>query len=476
MPNDDDFGPVQRGGGFSPRGVDVNPKPRPRSRPDAYAEHGPSENEGFAPPLKGRKSRVPVVRQRRRPLRIILLVLLVLILAAIATGVAAALSANNQIERVNVKGLEPSGSGQRNILLVGSDGREDMTAKQRRKLGTGNFDGTRTDTILLLSIEGSRGAMLSFPRDLYVPRCDGTPGRINAAYGIGGASCLVRTVNGISDIPITNYMEVDFLGFHDIVQAVGGVRMCLKDPISDRDAHIDLPKGCQRLNGKESLGYVRVRKIDNDLGRIERQQRFMKELAAEIAQPSTVFNPLRLFSTGNAVGSALTADKGTGVTDLAALARAGAALSKTKFPQFAVPATNTSVGGAAVLDITESEAEPLFQSFRDGSVLDQASSGGAVTPEDVSLEVHNGAGTPGLAGAVAEELTTRGFEVTDVGNADTVDTTVVQYRKGRKAHAELVAQQSPTGSAQTEQVDSGPPVVLILGRDAAAAAKANSGG
>ena len=473
MPNDDDFGPVQRGGGYSPRGVEVNPKPRPRSRPDAYAEHGPQENDGFAPPAKGRRSRVPAVR-RRRPLRIILLVLLVLILALAATGIAAALSANNKIDRINVKGLEPSGSAQRNILLVGSDNREGMTAKQRRKLGTGNFDGNRTDTILLLSIEGSRGAMLSFPRDLYVPRCDGTSGRINAAYGIGGASCLVRTVADISDIPITNYMEVDFLGFHDIVEAVGGVRMCLKAPISDRDAHIDLPKGCQRLNGKESLGYVRVRKIDNDLGRIERQQRFMKELAAEIAQPSTVFNPMRLFSTGNAVGSALTADKGSGVTDLVALARAGAALGKTDFPQFAVPAANAFVGGAAVLDITESEAEPLFQSFRDGSVLDQVGDG--VTPEEVSLEVRNGAGTPGLAGAVAEELTNRGFTVTNVGNAETVKTTVVQYRKANKEQAELVAKQSPTGTAQLEQVDSGAGVVLILGQDAAAAAKANSGG
>ena len=471
MSNDDGFGPVQRGGGHSPRGVDINPRPRPKSRAGAYEEHGPAD-DGFAPPERGRQQRVAAPR-RRRWLRTVLLVLLIGVLAVIATGVAAALSANNKIERINVKGLEGANNGQRNILLIGSDDREGMTKAQRRKLGTGNFDGNRTDTILLLSINGSRGAMLSFPRDLYVERCDGTSGRINAAYGLGGPSCLVRTVAAVSDIPITNYMEVDFLGFHDIVEAVGGVRMCLKEPISDQDAHIDLPKGCQRLNGKESLGYVRVRKIDNDFGRIERQQRFMKSLAKEIAQPSTVTNPAKLFSTGNAVGSALTADKGTGVTDLAALARAGAAMGKTQFPQFTVPATNAFVGGAAVLDITEAEAEPLFQSFRDGSVLDQV---GKVAPEDVSLEVRNGAGTAGLAGAVAEELTQRGFNVTNVANAPTVETTVVRHREGRKEEAELVAAQSPTGTAQLEQVDQGPPVVLILGQDAAAAAKANSGG
>ena len=470
MTDDDDFGPVQRGGGFSPRGPEINPRPRPKSPSGAYEQHGPPDDapDGFAPPQRGRTSPL-TTSKRRRPLRVVLLVLLALVLLAVATGVAAAVSANNKITRVAVKGLEPADGGRRNILLVGSDGREGMTAAQRRRLGTGNFDGERTDTILLLSLEGSRGAMLSFPRDLYVPRCDGTSGRINAAYGIGGPTCLVRTVSEVSGIPITNFMEVDFLGFHDIVEAVGGVRMCLKEPISDRDAHIDLPKGCQRLDGKEALGYVRVRKIDNDLMRIERQQRFMKELAKEIAQPSTVLNPVRLFSTGNAVGSALTADKGLGIPDLAALARGGAAMGRTEFPQFAVPNAGASIGGASVLTIVEEEAEPLFQSFADGSVLEQV--GGDVTPEEVSLEVRNGAGTPGLAAAAAEELESRGFTVTQVGNSDPAARTVVRYTEGNEEKAQLVAQQSPAGSAPIKLSPDGAPVVLILGKDAADAAQ-----
>ena len=465
MTQDDGFGPVQRGGGHSPRGVDINPRPRPKSPKDAYEQHGPEE-QGFAPPQRGRHNPLKATK-KRRPLRIILLVLLALVLLAVGTGIAAALSANSKITRVPVKGLAPITNGQRNILLVGTDSREGMTKAQRKRLGTGNFEGERTDTILLLTLEGSRGAMLSFPRDLFVPRCDGTEGRINGAYGIGGPSCLVKTVSEVSDIPITNFLEVDFLGFHDIVEAVGGVRMCLKEPIKDRDAHINLPKGCQRLNGKQSLGFVRVRKIDNDLGRIERQQRFMKQLAKEIAQPSTVVNPVKLFSTGNAVGSALTADKGLGVSDLIALGRGGAAMGRTDFPQYAVPTTGASVGGAAVLSIIDEEADPLFQSFRDGSVLDQV--GADVTPQEVSLEVRNGAGTPGLAGAAAEELEKRGFTVTNIGNATPVAKTVVLYTKGNADKAKLVAAKSPTGSAAVRRTRTGPPVVLVLGRDAATA-------
>ena len=465
MTNDDGFGPVQRGGGSSPRGVDINPKPRPRSRPDAYAQHGP--DDGFAPPERGSHSPLKA-RKPRRPLRKILVVLLVLVLVAVAVPFAAALSANSKIERIGVRGLQPVQGGQRNILLVGSDKREGMTKADRKRLGTGRFDGNRTDTILLLSIQGDRGAMLSFPRDLYVELCDGSEGRINGAYGVGGASCLVDTVSRVSGIPITHYMEVDFLGFADIVAAVGGVRMCLKEPIQDEDAHIDLPKGCQKLNPPEALGFVRVRKIDDDLGRIERQQRFMKSLAKEIATPSTVLNPVTLFRTGNAVGSALTADRGLGLADLIALARAGAAMGKTDFPQFAVPATPDFAGAASVLRVVDAEAEPLFRSFRDGSVLELA--GSDVRPEEVSLEVRNGAGTAGLATAAADELERRGFTVTNVGNSDPLDTTVVRYTKGNKDEAELVAQQSPFGPAQTEQVSGGPPVVLILGRDAAEAA------
>ena len=462
MTDNDGFGPpVRGGGGHAPRGVDVNPRPRPRSRPGAYGEHGPADDDGFGPPTQ------PATPKARRPYRRILkiaaLVLLALVLAAIATGIAAALSANSQITRVGVRGLSPVVGGQRNILLVGSDNREGMTRKQRKELGTGNFDGNRTDTILLLTIQGSRGAMLSFPRDLYVERCDGTSGRINAAYGIGGPTCLVRTVAAVSDIPITHYLEVDFLGFHDIVEAVGGVRMCLKEPISDRDAHIDLPKGCQRLNGKESLGFVRVRKIDNDLGRIERQQRFMKELAKSTAKPATVLNPFRLFSTGNAVGNALTADRGLGVFDLAALGRAGAAMGRSKFPTMAVPADGANIGGAAVLTVNDAKAQPIFESFRDGSVLDQVDAG--LQPEDVAVVVRNGAGVPGLAQAAAERLTDRGFVVTNIGNAKSTKTTVVQHRASQEDAAKLVAAEVP--GAQLQEVPRGAAVTLILGEDAA---------
>ena len=120
------------------------------------------------------------------------------------------------------------------------------------------------------------------------------------------------------------------------------------------------------------------------------------------------------------------------------------------FPTFAVPANPAWVGGASVLALDEAEAEPIFRSFRDGSVLDLAGSGD-VAPEDVRVRVLNGAGVPGMAQAAADVLTERGFQVTRIGNHDPVERTVIEYTEGHQEEAELVANQAP-GQAELRQL------------------------
>ncbi len=460
--NDDGFGPVarSRGGGRVRTRAPVRAEPA-SVRLSREVPAPPPADDGFGPVQGGRR------RGRGRRLgRTLLLVVLVLLLAVVGTGVALALSANSRITRIPVRNLRPA-DGQMNVLLVGSDSRDELTRRQRRRLGTGSStEGARTDTILLLSVRGSRAAMLSFPRDLYVERCDDTTGRINVAYAIGGPSCLVGTVSEVSGIPITHYMEIDFLGFSNMVSAAGGVRMCLKEPISDADAHIDLPAGCQRLNGKEALGFVRVRKIDNDFGRIERQQRFLKALATQIAQPSTLTDVPRLFSTVNATAEALTTDRRMGLFDLARLALAGRGMATGSLRTLAVPGTPQVIGGASVVVPDEAAAEAVYASFRDGSVLRAAGEGrAALTPADIELEVVNGAGVPGLAGRASRVLGEAGFTVTGVSNTDRVERTVVRFTAGHRPEARFLAAQIPGGAA-VERVESGSPLVLVVGPDA----------
>jgi LCP family protein required for cell wall assembly len=417
------------------------------------------------PPANRRAPARPAQRHRRPrrgwPGRIALYALIV-VLALALYGLGALLYASSRITREPVDGL--SHGNVYHVLVTGSDSRANLTRSQRRQLNVGgDAGGTRTDTMFVLSIRGSRAAMLAFPRDLFVTRCDGSSGRINAATVIGGQSCLVETVSSLSGLPIRHTVQIDFRGFRNVVNAVGGVELCLDRPISDRDAGIDLPAGCQVLEGVDALGYVRVRKIDNDLERIKRQQQFLKALAEEVAQPSTVLNPIRFYRTAGAAGSALRADESLSSIDLLRLGVGGRGVANGRIVTETVPSTPATVGGAAVLQVTQPAADEIFERFRSGAIFDEVpSSDRTVAPEDVEVRVLNGSGVEGLAGRTAQELESLGFTVVDVGNAATTSTTTVRYPRGQEAEARTVAGELPEDVAVEE--DEGVDVVtLVLG-------------
>jgi LCP family protein required for cell wall assembly len=377
-------------------------------------------------------------------------------------GLGALFYASGRITREPVDGLDRGRIY--HVLVTGSDSRERLSDKQRNELNTGSAGGERTDTIFVLSVQGSKAAMLAFPRDLWVTRCDDSEGRINAASGIDGQSCLVETVSQLSGLPIRHAIQIDFLGFRDVVDATNGVRVCLDRPIADRDAGIDLPAGCQRLRGSDALGFVRVRKIDDDLGRIQRQQQFLEALATEVAQPSTVLNPFRFYGVAGAMGGALRADEGLSSFDLLRLGMGARGVASGSIATETVPAVPANVGGAAVLQVSQPDADNVFERFRTGAIFDQVPSGDAtVAPEDVELVVLNGSGVEGLAGQTAEELEAGGFVVRDVGNAPETTTTVVRYPDGQEAQARTVADQVPGGGVDVELDDDVDVVTLVLG-------------
>jgi LCP family protein required for cell wall assembly len=377
--SDDGFGPVQRGGGSS-RGGGAPVKPLARS--ESPRGRSAADDDGFGPTVGGRGGRggrdgrgagraapAPAPRRRRGTGRTLLTLLLVPLVLLLAGGLALTAYATARIDRVAVDGLGSAGATM-NILVVGSDSREGLTDEEILEMGTGRVEGKRTDTIFVLSVRGTRAAMLSFPRDLYVTRCDGSQGRINSAFLAGdGESCLTQTVANLSGLPITHYLEVSFLGFRDIVDAIGGVTVELEAPIRDAAAAIDVPAGTVELDGRDALAFVRVRGIDDDLGRIGRQQYFLQRLARSAASPSTVANPVRLVRTTGAIGDALLADEGLGPIDLLRLGVAGRGMAGGSLPTFIVPATPQTIGGAAVLVPQDGPAAELFASFRDGSVF-----------------------------------------------------------------------------------------------------------
>ena len=395
----------------------------------------------------------------RRSLRTVLVSLLVVVLLLVVAVGFLVTRASSSIDRVQVDGLAAI-DGPTHVLVVGSDSREDLTDEEQLELTAGYTEGIRTDTIFLLSVEDGGASVLAFPRDLWVERCDGTTGRINAAYGIGGASCLVETVSDLADVPINHYLEIDFLGFRDIVDAVGGVEVCLERPIADDFAGIDLPAGCQVLQGREALGYVRVRKIDNDLERIKRQQQFVAALAkAMVAQDVT--SPVNALRLSGAVGQAVTADEDLGVLDMLELARAIQGVADGALVTSTVPVEEARIDGASVLLPTPAAAA-VFEATRSGSAIGAARD--ILRPGDVEVVVLNGAGVEGLAGTTGDALSEAGFDVVRLGNGAPPGITTVLHPSELQDEAALLAEALPV-DAVVEVDEDVAQVTLVLGAD-----------
>jgi LCP family protein required for cell wall assembly len=211
-------------------------------------------------------------------------------------------------------------------LLVGSDSRQGLTPEQQAELTTGDDIGNgRTDTILVVHVPGfgsdASTTMVSVPRDSYVDIPGHGEDKINAAFSLGGAPLLAQTVEEATGIRLDHYAEIGFEGFAAMVDAVGGVTMCLPEPVADPLAGIDLPAGCQSLDGRSALGYVRTRATPRaDLDRMINQRQFMSALMHRSASAAVLLNPLRWSSMAHAAAGAVTVDSGVHVWDLVRLA------------------------------------------------------------------------------------------------------------------------------------------------------------
>jgi LCP family protein required for cell wall assembly len=248
-------------------------------------------------------------------------------------------------------------------LLVGSDSRAGLSKAEQKRLGTGSTGGQRTDTIMIVYVPpGGKPALISVPRDSYVDIPKSGKNKINAAYAFGGPQLLVQTVEQNTGLRMDGYMEIGFGGFVNVIDALGGIRMCLPTAINDRDSHIDLPKGCQTLSGVEALGYVRMRKADprGDLGRVERQREMLAAVAKKAASPATVLNPVRYWKFNMAIAEAIKLGRDTSLPEALTLAIAMKRISSGNGLTLTVPVSSTGastpVGSAVQWDANKAKA------------------------------------------------------------------------------------------------------------------------
>lgn len=346
------------------------------------------------------------------------------------------------------------------ILLVGSDSREGLSDAQLRAIGTEDDGSNLTDTIILLQIDPATdaAAMLSFPRDLLVDRCDGTSGKINGAYYIGelqreggGARCLVETIQALTRIEIDHYVRVNFAGFVDAVDAMGGVTFYLEEPIKDRLSGLDVPDGCVDFDGVQALQFVRARHVDSDFGRIARQQRFAREMLDKATSVGTLANPVRATRLIGSISEVLETDRGFGASQMADLVTSMQNISSGAVDARTVPSVIGSRSGPegqeSVVRQIKNEAEDLYRAFRNGDLLPEGV-GTDSGPEELGPEnvipvlVRNGSNTDGLAADTAELLEDMGFTVADTDTAEAYgfDSSLVLYPSDREDQAEVLSE------------------------------------
>ena len=377
----------------------------------------------------------------------------------------------------------------RNYLVVGSDSRENVdadAADAASMVGGGETpDGKRADVIMIVRVDpaGTRLDLLSLPRDLWIPIA-GTDGsqRINTAYA-GGPQRLIDTIRDEFGIEIHHYVEIDFQGFQGIVDVVGGVPLYFDRAMRDSGSglYVDKP-GCVVLDGQQALAFARARHLQymrdgiwrddptGDLGRISRQQLFMRRMFDQVASNVSLTDVGDLNDLLDVAIEYVTIDNELELTRAITVAQQFGTFEGDSIQTHSLPVEGwTTDGGAAVLRYDPVESLGILNLFRDEPQLHLA-----VDPSDVAVQVANGSGTPMQATDTGTALEPFGFDVAIVADApETWSRTTVRFAPGAEPSARAVARHVVGGADLVEDPTlAAGEVQLVTGADFTAVATA----
>lgn len=389
-------------------------------------------------------------------------------------------------EHVPTQVVDDAGNYQAtNILLMGSDTRE---GQKSSKYGDPDlYTGERSDTTILLHLSADRSfaTAVSIPRDTWVmlPECKrdgetvgGFEGKFNTAFEIAGPGCTVKLVEQMTGLTIDNFAVIDFEGFKNVVDALGGVEVCLTEPANDPSSALNLPAGTSVVNGEQALSFVRARKTlsdGSDLSRIKRQQAFLSSMIREASSTGLLLNPVKLYSTLDAATEGLTTDPGLADIDVLrdlALSVRGMAPGDIAF--LTMPWVERGDGENVVVD--EEGAAPLWESMATDtawikpkktspSSTSNDKSDLTVAPGEVTVRVLNGSGIAGRAAEVASALEAQGFTVSEIADADRSDyvTTEIRHDAGSAEAARTVLAALPGASTVADTAST--TITIVVG-------------
>ena len=383
-----------------------------------------------------------------------------------------------------------------NVLVYGSDSRKGLSAHEQYILHTGHDQTDNTDTIMVIHISPGHHqvTVLSIPRDTMVPMyaCASGPGysgqqqdlnqfvQINALLEIGGPDCLFKTVEQQTGIFINHFIGIGMLGFVNVVNDVGGVKVCVPFNVDDTVSGLKLPEGEDQVNGVQALAFWRTREdigTGSDLERIQRDQFMSAQIVKAVLGSDLLGNPLRLYHVVTDAASQMTTDSGMSVSDLISIANSFRSLNSQNV-QFLTSPNQPFLPEAGRVQFAQPQAGEVFSAIAHDVTVPKVKvpatsppAGAQVlttSPSKVKLEVLNGSGAYDAAGSAADALRARGFDVTGTGNAANFNFTgsVIEYAASSDEPAVNTLKKQLTG-VTVRQVSALTPgtIELIIGSD-----------
>ncbi len=388
---------------------------------------------------------------------------LLAVIWAIRTGSSVLATADTNSEVSDV--LDRPEGDNLTFLLVGSDTREGLDDLSN----FGAVGGARGDVIMLVKLDAnsSKARILSIPRDLWVEIPGHRSDRINAAYAFGGPPLLVQTIKQNLGISVNHYVEIDFVGFREMVDELGGIEISFPNAARDAKSGLDVPAGTDKLDGRMALAYARSRSYQelrngswvsvdaNDIGRTARQREVLGAIVSELKSPSSI---AEAGSIASAMARHTTIDSTLAEASVGALFWDFKGILTGGIEGETLPVRLTTIEGKSVVVRQEPEATATLEAFKAGQ---------QVSNEPIRIRVLNGNGVAGAAAAMASRLEAEGFVVASVGDADRKDyaKTTIIVPEGSDDGDEVI---TALGFGVVEQgsVDNSHDAVVIVGEDA----------
>lgn len=465
-------------GAAAGRGLPPGRPPLPgrgRSAAGSTAAPRPGGPAPTGPQAAGQRLMRQIARDRKaRRHRMVLLVTgLMSALTLLISGSAWVLTSyvSSSLGRINAGTSGTPSSGPVNILVAGVDTRDGLTRRQEIRLHVGDAISTNSDTLMLVHIPASHDSVqvVSIPRDSWVNIPGHGMSKINAAVGLGGPQLMVKTVEQATGMQINDYIEVDFMGFVKVIDALGGVNICVPYAVDDPDSGLDISAGMHHVDGVTALEFARDRHSFalSDLQRIKDQQQILSSLFTEATQAGVLANPVRLQQVLSSVTSAIKVDQGFDLVRLAQELR-GIRPSDVSFTTVPLSSINyiTPTGESAVL-WNQKQAAALFSWLRNNNGPEPHATSSKKTKlsrSAVDVDVYNGTQISGLSAITGQQLKALGFTVKRAGlnwASDTVGATVIRYPPAQASDARLLAR--AVSGATLQQVSGLTRIQLVLG-------------